>query len=72
MRKEKPSRVAERPSEFLVGKYILTELERNYVAELVDILRRLNQQAKLAVRANIDALYHHKKERREIEEEYLQ
>jgi len=69
--KEKPSRVAERPTEFLVGKYILTDLEQNYVAKLVDILRGLNHQAKLAVKANIDALYHYRQERREIEKEYL-
>lgn len=55
---KRPAEVAEGPLEFMVGK-------------LVDILRGLNHQAKLAVKANIDALYHYRKARREIEEEYL-
>ena len=51
--KSKPDRVGERPSEFIVGKYILTDSERNYVEKLVDILRGLNRQAKLAVKVKI-------------------
>lgn len=69
--KKRPAVVAEGPLEFMVGKYILTELERNYVGKLVDILRGLNHQAKLAVKANIDALYHYRKARQKIEEEYI-
>ena len=61
--KKKPPGVAESRSDFIADKYILTDLEQNYVTKLVDILRGFNQQAKLAVKANIDALYHHKKER---------
>jgi len=70
--KKKPAKGAKRPSEFIIGKYILTDMERNYITKLVEILRGLNQQAKLAVKANIDALYHYKKERKAIEEKYLQ
>lgn len=70
--KKRPAVVAEGPLEFMVGKYILTEPEQNYVGKLVDILRGLNHQAKLAVKTNIDALYHYRKARKEIEEEYLQ
>lgn len=69
--KNKPAGGASRPLEYIADKYILTDLEQNYVTKLIDILRGVNQQAKLAVKANIDALYHHKKERREIEKEYL-
>lgn len=69
--KKKPDRVAEQPSEFLVGGYILTGAEINYVEKLVDILRGLNRQAILAVKANIDALYRYKKVRQEIEGKYL-
>ena len=70
--KKKPGAVAERHAEFVVGRYILTDLERNYVTKLVEILGGLNQQAKLAVKVNIDALHNYKKERKAVEGKYLQ
>lgn len=69
--KKKPIVVVEHPSEFIVGKYILTDLERNYVTKLVEILRGLNEQAKLSVKTNIDALYDYKKQRQAIDKKYL-
>lgn len=69
--KRKPGRVAERPSEYAVDKYILTDIEKDYVDKLIGILRGTNQQAKLAVKINIDALFRYKKEKVDIEDEHL-
>lgn len=69
--KRKPGRVAERPTEYAIGKYILTDMEKDYVDKLLAILRGINQQAELAVKTNIDALCLYKKERRDIDDGYI-
>jgi len=69
--KRKPDRVTERPAEFAVGKYILTDMEKNYVDKLLAILRGINRQANLALKSNIDALYPHKKARQDFEKDYI-
>lgn len=69
--KRKPGRLAERPLEYAVGNYILTDMEKNYVDKLLAILRGINRQAKLAAKINIDALFSHKKEKLDIETGYL-
>lgn len=69
--KRKPGQAAEQPVEYAVGKYILTEIEKNYVDKLLGILRGVNNPAKLAVKIGIDALFSHKKEKQDIEKGYL-
>lgn len=69
--KRTPGRVAERPLEYAVGKYILTDVEKDYVDKLLAILRGINRQARLSVKTNIDALYPHKRERQEVENDYI-
>lgn len=69
--KQKPSRITERPAEYAVGKYILTDIEKDYVEKLIGILRGINQLAQLAVMANIDVLCRYKKEKQGIEKGYL-
>ncbi len=69
--KQKPCRVTEQPAEYIVGKYILTEVERNYVEKLLGILRGINRQAKFTIKANIDTLYNYKKEKQDVEKAYL-
>lgn len=70
LQKKKTSEIAESPDEFIAGDFILTDVELKYVTRLLNILRGFNRQAQVAVKANIDALYHHSKERRKIEEKY--
>lgn len=55
--RREPSQTAERKAEYTTDKYILTDMERGYVDKLLAILRGVNQQAKLAVKTNIDAFY---------------
>lgn len=69
--KKKPAKIAESPAEYIVDKYILTDSERNYVEKLLGILRGINQRAKIAIKVNIDALYHYKKEKLTIEKGYI-
>lgn len=69
--KKKPAKIAKSPAEYIVDKYILTDAERNYVEKLLGILRGINQQAKIAVKINIDALYHYKKEKLTIEKGHI-
>lgn len=46
-------------------------MEKDYVDKLLAILRGMNQQAKLSVKTNIDALCPHKKARQDIDDGYL-
>ncbi|MBI5749494.1 MAG: hypothetical protein HZA00_10250 [Nitrospinae bacterium] len=58
--------VAELPSKYKDSKGIITDLEQEYIEKLLAIFRGINQQAKLAVKSTIDALYHHRKDKNEI------
>lgn len=71
MEREKPGRVTETFSEYLTGKFALTDTEQRYVKKLLAILRGINRQTKLAVKVNIDVLYLHKKERQDVEKDYI-
>lgn len=66
--KQQPKQVAESHPEYMVGKYILTDLERDYVEKLLAILRGINKQAKFAAKMTIDMLYHYRKKRQNIVE----
>lgn len=63
--------LAEQIAKYEAGKYILTDMEQSYVDKLLAILRGINQQAKLAIKANIDVLYRCKKRRQDINEGYV-
>ena len=54
------------PVKSVVGKYVLTDVEQIYVENLLAILRGRNTQAKLAIQININALFPHAKEKRDI------
>lgn len=69
--KLKPLQVAKQPAGYVLDKYILTDMEKGYIEKLLAILRGLNLQAKIAIKANIDALYLYRKKRQNIEKGYL-
>ncbi|MBI3813462.1 MAG: hypothetical protein HY279_03210 [Nitrospinae bacterium] len=67
VKKMQTSRIAEFPSKYKAGKGVITDLEQKYIEKLLAIFRGINQQAKLAVKSTIDALYPHRKDKNEIE-----
>lgn len=69
--REKPGTVAETLSEYLAGKFALTDLEQSYVKKLLAILRGNNRQAEFLIRANIDVLSLYKKDKQEIPKGFI-
>lgn len=69
--RDKPGAVAETLSEYLAGKFALTDLEQSYVKKLLAILRGNNRQAEFLIRANIDVLSLYKKDKQEISKGFI-
>lgn len=65
MKRLQANLLVETTSEYKTGKEI-KESEREYVERLLAIFRGTNQQAKLAVKSTIDALYYYRKDKNEV------
>lgn len=69
--RDKPGTAAETLSEYLAGKFALTDLEQNYVKKLLAILRGNNRQAEFLIRASIDVLSLYKKDKQRVSKGFI-
>lgn len=69
--REKPGRVAETFSEYLAGRFALTDTEQRYVKKLLAILRGKNRQADFLIRTSLDVLSLYRKDRQQVSESHI-
>ena len=69
--REEPGRVAETFSEYLTGRFALTDTEQRYVKKLLTVLRGKNRQAEFLIRASIDVLSLYKKDKQVASEGFI-